>query len=308
MALQFIVDSSGNVVLAGSVGGRNKYTILPHHDANLTILNFQTRVDLVDFSQFPGINDLSGLSYSTEPLILLLPDHQRIILSSHPTFDLTESNFLFSSASSNNDGAGGSSGDSSESIVGSFFTKGAIVTGSIFVGLLVGMMVFCRGNREGRVRKSNKLDQSKERIMPSLPTHNASTTPARLIPHRPSRSRPFPPRGLPPLFLDKHDEESDEEEEEEEDHLKARDDLSEGDWHLSTDSDELSDWGVVLSGGVNSPSGVSWYGGDQPMDDLEEQSRALTDFDGDSDGFPLNSSHYSLPEEPEPDDAILFLP
>lgn len=129
---QFVIDTTANVVLRGG-DGRNKYTIMTHPHSNITITNFKTRQDILDFSQFPGIVDQSAVGYSTFPLIFSLYNGQNIKLPDHPQNDLDEPNFVFSTQSLETGSGGTSSGDG----LGTIFTPEVIVSVAVFGGLFL---------------------------------------------------------------------------------------------------------------------------------------------------------------------------
>jgi hypothetical protein len=129
---QFVIDTTANVVLRGG-DGRNKYTIIPHAHSNITITNFKTRQDILDFSRFPGIVDQSAVGYSTFPLIFSLYNGQTIKLPDHPQNDLDEPNFIFSTQSLETGSGGTSSGDG----LGTIFTPEVIVSVAVFGGLFL---------------------------------------------------------------------------------------------------------------------------------------------------------------------------
>ena len=94
-------------IIAGSVtihgkSGRKVYVIFPKRspqdpDSRIEIADFEASMDLLDLSYFSAFHSMDDLSYSSDPLTIVLASNQAVVLSSHETLDLTEDNFVFSS-------------------------------------------------------------------------------------------------------------------------------------------------------------------------------------------------------------------
>ena len=72
------------------------YRIKPIPEASLTLLTFNTKADSLSFIDFPFLQSIADLSYTTNPLTIHLPNDQQILLLSHPNLNNFHSkNFLF---------------------------------------------------------------------------------------------------------------------------------------------------------------------------------------------------------------------
>jgi hypothetical protein len=176
-AQQFIIDSPEDTSFLGSTG-RNRFTIKPNHPhVNITILSFNLVEDVIDFSQYPGITDLSLVSYKTDPLRLILPRGEQIIFPFMISFEFSESNFIFSDISDSS-----SSSDSKKAgiIDLSVFSSGVTSTVTILGGLLFVSFLFSRfiaadSQKKGKEKKttSKKHSQRTNKIQP-LESRNKS--------------------------------------------------------------------------------------------------------------------------------------
>ncbi len=81
------------------VGGRGRkiYEIFPLSNTEVILADFQPvqKNDVIDFSRFSTITKMSDISYSTFPVVLLLPNNQLVELSSYKVFNFTSKAFLF---------------------------------------------------------------------------------------------------------------------------------------------------------------------------------------------------------------------
>jgi hypothetical protein len=158
---QFIVDTNGNVALRGSPG-RNKYTIIPHPFANITIQNFKNTEDLIDLSLFKGITSLDRISYLTYPVVLLLTGNQRVILPSYENFVLSESNFIFSEKVEQ------PSEYSSHGVDLSVLTPDVVISVTVFGALLLLTMLLYQLKHNEKLMKwlLTKMKQRKSSVVP----------------------------------------------------------------------------------------------------------------------------------------------
>eukprot|EP01040_Poterioochromonas_malhamensis_P005208 gene5208-5581_t len=89
-----------DVTLVMSTGLKNsqrlyRISIMPSID--VVIQGFDAVNDIIDLQAFRGINNISDVSYSTNPLIIVLPNKQAVILPSLTSLQqLSAKNFLFS--------------------------------------------------------------------------------------------------------------------------------------------------------------------------------------------------------------------
>jgi hypothetical protein len=133
---ELIVSATGNIQLSG---GKNVlvYKILPISAENssvVTIIDFNVHKNLLDLSEFSSIKSLSDLSFTTNPLTIILSGNQRVVLSSYSDFQLTEKNFIFSSTHSNQqDGSGKGDGYQGITLDSSFFISLGILLGGVLV-------------------------------------------------------------------------------------------------------------------------------------------------------------------------------
>jgi hypothetical protein len=166
----FVIDpppsssSAVHVVITGNDHGRSIFKVLPRTNLTLTITNFHNNQDLIDLTAFSGsVSGFQDLSYRSDPLVLLLPKEQTIVLSSHASFDLSESNFLFSSTSNTNQNQNdNSNGAGSISAFIDHADKQLIVMGSILLGLLFLTFIgsqFCEVSSMEKFKLKKLLEQ-----------------------------------------------------------------------------------------------------------------------------------------------------
>eukprot|EP01040_Poterioochromonas_malhamensis_P013321 gene13321-14636_t len=128
-----IVNSTDSVLIKGK-GSYNVYRITPRPSVTITINNFKTS-DKLDLSEFTSFHSLSELSYSTIPLVINLPNNQRVVLSSMANMQLlSASNFIFSVADGSSS-KGPNSDLSSRASLRSGWNTSIVVATASFVGL-----------------------------------------------------------------------------------------------------------------------------------------------------------------------------
>jgi hypothetical protein len=98
--LNYLITGQGNYQFIGVTNQQNTFVFYPNRPGQVvTISNFQIDYDLLDISQFHWIKQLTDISYTTNPVALLIPSSEHankkqfIILSSLIDFSLTEKNF-----------------------------------------------------------------------------------------------------------------------------------------------------------------------------------------------------------------------
>ena len=126
---EYIIAVSNSTKVTGE-GRRNKYVIKSVDAATVTtITNFNPNRDVIDLSAFPSIRNASDLFIMEDPLTLILPNGQQVVLSSMSNYNLNPSNFIFGSGSQ-------SSSSSSKSGLSSIFTKAVVGALSLFGSLM----------------------------------------------------------------------------------------------------------------------------------------------------------------------------
>lgn len=108
------INAIGSVVIQGGKGkeGKSIYVIEAVNSNSLIISFFDTTNDVLDFRQDPYVTGLKDVSYSTNPLKLILPPYQQtIVLKNLNTInDLSDDNFYFSAISSSSSSSSSESG------------------------------------------------------------------------------------------------------------------------------------------------------------------------------------------------------
>jgi hypothetical protein len=132
------ITGSGNIFIQGNHGSK-WYTIIPDKNV-IEILDFDNNYDILDLSQFSikQFSSINDLTYSTNPLTIYLSARQSIILSSHNSFDLQETNFYFPSSSLSS-----SSSNTQKGVLNGGFTVDSSFIISISVLLACGLFVTC---------------------------------------------------------------------------------------------------------------------------------------------------------------------
>jgi hypothetical protein len=92
------VNSPLNVVIITAGDTVNKFTICPQPNVTIIFHNFNV-FNLLDLSLFPTLSKITELSYSLNPLTILLPDDQKLIFPEIIDFDLNGHNFIFADIS-----------------------------------------------------------------------------------------------------------------------------------------------------------------------------------------------------------------
>jgi hypothetical protein len=95
---EIIISGTGNIVIKGNPGTKI-YSIVPWENS-IVITDFRNNQDIIDLSYFSSTyRSTADITYSINPLIIILSDQQTLTLANHEDFNLTEENFLFSSES-----------------------------------------------------------------------------------------------------------------------------------------------------------------------------------------------------------------
>ncbi len=146
------------------IGGTGKkvYVIYPKdptQPVNRIILqDFDKTADIIDLSLLFHVSSKTQLSYLANPLTFFLPDNQKIILSSHTTMDLSDSNFIFAQDDD--------SSSSSSSSFSSFFDVSVLVPIIILVVCVCALFItlWKKDKKEERLNevKLNDADGLKE--------------------------------------------------------------------------------------------------------------------------------------------------
>ena len=91
------INSPQNVVITASpnINGPNIFIIYPQPNMTITFTDFSL-LSIIDLSLFFTPSSFDSMSYQTSPLIILLPNDQRIIFENINEFTLTSRNFIFS--------------------------------------------------------------------------------------------------------------------------------------------------------------------------------------------------------------------
>jgi hypothetical protein len=97
-AKNLIIAVNGSLVIEAS-RGKTMYSVLPS-PSSLTLQSFRNDYDVLNLTAFSEYKSLGDLKYSIDPLALAMSSNQKIVLSSHPNFDLTEGSVIFASSSS----------------------------------------------------------------------------------------------------------------------------------------------------------------------------------------------------------------
>eukprot|EP01040_Poterioochromonas_malhamensis_P011763 gene11763-12835_t len=150
-----IVNSTDSVLIKGK-GSYNVYRISPRPSMTITIIHFKTS-DKLDFSEFTSFHSLSELSYSTIPLVIELPNNQRVVLSSMTNMQLlSASNFIFSEKEDATTSSSIRSGLSSITSVLSDWSTTTVALTVIFVVLLIVSMVSFRYSSIDAIKKKRE--------------------------------------------------------------------------------------------------------------------------------------------------------
>lgn len=111
--------------------------------------NFHSARDTIDLSAFPQIQSVSDLSYSTDPLAILLPNGQQIIFSNMAEFDLTDANFIFASPLQN------------QTPKKKTLSKNVLVTATFVGGMLVLTLLYFQLNVVPKDKESKRTKRAR---------------------------------------------------------------------------------------------------------------------------------------------------
>jgi hypothetical protein len=170
----FLISSRENIVITGTKGGRNTYKVIPRSNVTITITNFHNVLDRIDLTLFASVyQSMEQINYATTSfLTLILINEQIIRLTSHSSFDLTSTNFIFGAASPMQSTETASSKGIGTSI-GFLGRAKVLVVISCFVALLLGTFLCIQWSERGKkVQRSfskelyKKEDNNKERQVP----------------------------------------------------------------------------------------------------------------------------------------------
>lgn len=135
------INAKGSVVIQGGKGkeGKSIYVIEAVNINSLIISFFDPTDDVLDFRQDSYVTGLQDVSYSTNPLTLILPPYQQtIVMKNLNTInDLTDDNYYFSSTSSSSSSSSSKKGSKAQftpTEMGTMVGFGALVILSIFFG------------------------------------------------------------------------------------------------------------------------------------------------------------------------------
>lgn len=135
------INAKGSVVIEGGKGkeGKSIYVIEAVNINSLIISFFDPTDDVLDFRQDSYVTGLQDVSYSTNPLTLILPPYQQTIVMKNlnTISDLTDDNYYFSSTSSSSSSSSSKKGSKAQftpTEMGTMVGFGALVILSIFFG------------------------------------------------------------------------------------------------------------------------------------------------------------------------------
>ena len=142
------INSPTNVVINIEDNRVNKFKIYPQPNTTIVFNDFND-LNLLDLSLFTQFSSMGELSYSTDPLTILLPDGQKLVFPQMSSFDFHEANFIFAlpSKSSSSSQAQLSLDLSS---FWNFWTGYVLALVCILVGLTIGTLWFCRAFNQPR--------------------------------------------------------------------------------------------------------------------------------------------------------------
>ena len=86
------IKAENETIIQGNKGMK-KYMIYPIANSTIIITDFSNEKDVLDFSNFDGAQ--FHYDYSTNPLVFRLPENERVILSSHESLDLSNTNVVY---------------------------------------------------------------------------------------------------------------------------------------------------------------------------------------------------------------------
>ena len=151
------IQVNGTITISKQKGS-TIYTIIPS-PSTIIIEDFD-KWDMLDLSKFSNLHSSEDITYSIQPLSLLVSSVQNVILASHSDQDLLETQFIFSEFQSTTKSAPLSSFNFKSTIRSSFFISIAVV---LIIALFVTTLVVAPMRK--RMQKKLHSDQ----LMPVLP-------------------------------------------------------------------------------------------------------------------------------------------
>jgi hypothetical protein len=296
-------SSSANAIITGGSGAKI-YLIIPlsatfeGSSSTIVITDFHTSRDAIDLSYFPAHQSLADISYSTNPLTIILPSslytfssssatrrrflassawsrvQPHLILSSHNDInDLSAENFLFFV---DKNGQGNSGGSVSSMLDSSFYISLSILVAcSLIVCITCGPSIFGQRKEMGKppaaARDDDDDDWSDTDDDDEKNLQAQSTSPNHLAPPSYHQQQHLGHHQSPAnslVYLSPHpeEEENEDEEEDEDDSQKTNDDDG-GDSNSNSGSEELSGWQSLFQEELSQSSGG-------PSDQNEHSSSA----------------------------------
>jgi hypothetical protein len=149
------INSPNNVLLTLPDQSVNKFKIYPQPNMTIVFNNFNS-LNLLDISLFPELSQIAELSYSTDPLTILLPNNQMLVFPSMTGFELTGRNFLFTTVPPSSSSADSQSISQRNDLT---WSTDFILFPIILVFLTAVVFLICR-----RSSKQLFAQQSKEKI------------------------------------------------------------------------------------------------------------------------------------------------
>jgi hypothetical protein len=161
------------VTLTGN-GTINKYVLFPRPNCLIRITNFQIGRDLLDLSSVPGVQEMSEINYSLPPLTILLPNNQTVEIMNLQEFDLSVTNFVFSSKNETGTNGDGSTGPAitMNSVSAVLLTRQLILSATALLILLGGTLYCSRLNSNpfdsktsGKALKAYRETKRKQQLL-----------------------------------------------------------------------------------------------------------------------------------------------
>jgi hypothetical protein len=151
------INSPTNVVINIEDNRVNKFKIYPQPNMTIVFNDFND-LNLLDLSLFTQFSSMGELSYSTDPLTILLPDGQKLVFPQISSFNLHESNFIFDSEQQDTNSSSSSKrGFRIPLLIGS----NAVVLLGVLVGLSALVLFLFRGSRVSK--------NTRQKILSMLP-------------------------------------------------------------------------------------------------------------------------------------------
>eukprot|EP00599_Poterioochromonas_sp_BG-1_P002751 CAMPEP_0173141068 /NCGR_PEP_ID=MMETSP1105-20130129/5272_1 /TAXON_ID=2985 /ORGANISM="Ochromonas sp., Strain BG-1" /LENGTH=588 /DNA_ID=CAMNT_0014054197 /DNA_START=317 /DNA_END=2082 /DNA_ORIENTATION=- len=169
----FIIKTSNSSIITGG-NGIKRYIIYPIANTTITITDFQITSDIIDLSNFPST--LQQINYKTNPVTILLPNNQKVILSSITSYTLQQDNIIYPDKTTT------TTTTSSDSTLSKFSLSTIIhafpLQAQIIFGILLGLMfisfICCSGtglcwwnssDEKGKKKKSKKKQNTKDILL-----------------------------------------------------------------------------------------------------------------------------------------------